>query len=61
MEICAGTMKKEEGKVQGGVGGESDDRGQLILAGGLIYAGGCFRQAIVSCCPTSVSTFWESA
>ena len=30
----AGTMKKEEGKVKGGVGVEFHDRGQLILTGG---------------------------
>ena len=33
-ELVAGMMKKEERKVKGGVGVESHDRGQLILAGG---------------------------
>ena len=33
-DLAAGMKKEEEGEVKGGVGVESHDRGQLILAGG---------------------------
>ena len=54
----ARTMKQEEGKVKGGVGVPVPRQRAVNASRWLIYAGS-FPQAIVSCCPTGASTFWE--
>ena len=58
LELVAGTMKREEGRVKG-VGVRVPWQRAVNPCRWLIYAGNCFPQAIVSCCLTWASTFPE--